>query len=890
MKLKTIKKLLFPKRIDIRFPVLFLLFFFISTQATKSQQVEFNFEKTPVSEALKEVAYNFEFRISFDADELGKYVITKKIAGSDPLEVLASVLENTPFYAEYKYNTYLIVKRELQVKAPQNRDFIFSGIIYDKKTGERLPNASIRVFENKQTCFSSVNGIFSAQIAKPYQTFLQIHYLGYYSLDTLITVSTNNEVFEFGLVQKTLTLEPVNVRGDKLRMVDVSEQAGHFGLNPSRFADLPNYGETDIFKALQLLPGIGMQENSSGMNIRGSAADQTLVLFDGFTLYNLDHFFGVFSALNPNIVKSIQVYRGGFDSRYGERVSGIIDIYGKSGNRQKMQLYGGINLISGNLTAEIPVSDKITLVAAARRAYSDIYSSWIVDDILNRKISSSVRSPGRRLDVIEPEFYFNDHNLKLTFAPNKKENFSFSYYGAKDYLTSSNLSEDMQVAIQTDDLNEWGNYGLGFSWEKQWNSLYFSRFQVGHSGYFNNYFNESVILTAGQNNETTEAEELERKMVINENNDLIDFFFSFHNEYFINKNNQLEFGVSAKYNRFRFYKDASREFIYNQLSDAAWLHTGFLQDKISLSEKIFIKPGVRLSLYGKTGKIYFEPRFAAYYKTDFGLSYKLASGRYFQFLNKAGTEQSYGYNRDFWVLADGNMHPVVSSNHFIAGASYETRNLFFDVEAYYKSVEGLQEYLFFQDPENRRADRPFQGNINGSALSEFISGNGKNFGIDFLAKYESTHFTTWLAYSLSKTVQFFNEINNGAELPGNYDQPHEIKWTNIYSRNKWTLSSLTLFSSGLPYIESSTKDSDFSTSRVYKRLPDYFRIDFSVNYSFNIKDWTIKPGLSILNAMNTVNYLDIYTRNLSYQNQPIQTATLIKAQDLTFNFFVNFRF
>jgi hypothetical protein len=289
-------------------------------------------------------------------------------------------------------------------------------------------------------------------------------------------------------------------------------------------------------------------------------------------------------------------------------------------------------------------------------------------------------------------------------------------------------------------------------------------------------------------------------------------------------------------------------------------------------------------------KIYFEPRFAAYYKTDFGLSYKLASGRYFQFLNKPGTEQSYGYNRDFWVLADGNLHPVVSSNHFIAGASYETGTLFFDMEAWYKSVDGLQEYLFFQDPENQPTDRRVSGNLNRSELSEFISGHGKAYGLDFLAKYESTHFTSWLAYSWSKSVQFFDEINNGDEIPGSCDQPHEIKWTNIYSRNRWTLSSLTLFSTGLPYIESSTKDSNFYTTRLYNRLPDYFRIDFSVNYSFYIKDWAIKPGLSILNAMNTVNYLDIYTRNLSFQNQPIQTATLVKAQDLTFNFFVNFRF
>ena len=889
MKLKTIRKLLFTKRTNLFFSILLLLFVFISPPIVRSQQIHFNFEKNTTSEALREVARKLGLRISFDATELGKYFISKEVSGNDPLEILTSVLEHTPFYVEHKYNTYLIIREREQTKSPP-KEILVSGIVFDKKTGERLPYASIRIFSNKQALSSTVNGTFSVQLAKPSQTLLQISYLGYYTLDSVIAVSGNNEIFEFGLTQKNQTLQQIDVKAEKLRLVELSEQAGHFTFNPSRFSDLPNFGETDVFRALQLLPGISLQENSSRLNVRGSSADQTLVLFDGFTLYNLDHFFGVFSALNPNIVKNIQVYRGGFDSRYGERVSGIVDITGKSGNKQKTQLYGGINLISANLTTEIPVSDKITLVAAARRAYSDIYSSWLADDLLNRKINNPVRLPAQEMNAIEPEFYFHDYNLKLTFSPNRKENFSFSYYGAKDHLSSSNLSEDMQTIIETEDMNEWGNYGLGFSWEKQWSTRYFSRFQLVHSGYFNTYFNQSVLSSINQPNETPPMDETERNLVTNENNDLSDYFFSLQNEYFINKNNRLEFGVSAKYNRFGFYKDASQDFVYNQLKSDAWLYTGFLQDKIAVNKNLSVKPGIRVSLYDKTGRFYFEPRFAAYYKTNFGLSYKLATGRYFQFLNKSNTEQSYGYNRDFWVLADDNRHPVVSSNHFIAGASYETGDLFFDIEGYYKTVSGLQEYLFFQDPEGRANSGPPPGGMNSRELSEFIAGRGKAFGIDFLAKYEHTNFTTWLAYSLSKTVQFFDEINKGAEIPATYDQPHEIKWTNIYSRKNWTFSSLTLFSSGLPYIQSSQKEDNFATTRTYSRLPDYFRIDFSMNYNFNINNWNIKPGVSVLNAMNTVNYLDIYTRNLYFQDQHIQTSTLIKAQDLTFNFFVNFRF
>ena len=314
----------------------------------------------------------------------------------------------------------------------------------------------------------------------------------------------------------------------------------------------------------------------------------------------------------------------------------------------------------------------------------------------------------------------------------------------------------------------------------------------------------------------------------------------------------------------------------------------FFQDKIIAKNNLTIKPGFRLNLYSKTQKVYFEPRLTASYKTETGIVFKLATGRYFQYLNKSVTEQSYGYNRDFWVLADDVQHPIVSSNHFIAGASFETKNLFFDVETYYKSVAGLQEYLFLQNPDKQQGTP--QINLPVPSLSQFISGSGKAFGIDFLAKYEGTSFTSWLAYSLSKATQNFAEINRGSDIPSAYDQTHELKWTNIYSHNKWNFSTLSIFTTGQPHIEYTEKNDDFNTLRIYNRLPNYFRIDFSVNYNFNIKNVNIKPGFSLLNALNTENYLDIYTRTFNFQEGVVNETTLVKAQDLTLNFFVNFRF
>ncbi len=886
MKLKT-KKLLFTRNLNKPLVLLFtfLYFFFFSFPAF-SQQIKFTFKNNSLADALVEISKKMDIRISFDSGQLEKLNIDKTITGNTGNDLLSQVLEGTNYTFDYKFETFLIFKKTDFDKPQSVKETTFTGIVFDRKTGERLPYASLYLWKKNVTVSTTVDGTFSIRLTDSVNNILQVKYLGYYLLDTVINPANATDFLSFGLSAKSEKIATIDVTGEKLEMVDFSNDAGHLTINPIKFADLPNYGETDVFRVLQLMPGISSFENSSQLNIRGSSPDQNLVMFDGFTLYNLDHFFGLFSALNPNVIKDIQVYRGGFDSRYGERVSGIVDITGKTGNQQKPEFYGGINLISGNLTTEIPVSKKLTLVAAGRRAYSDVYSSWFADALLADKFGQNQRFPNPIANAITPKFYFSDYNLKLTFTPNQQENFSFSYYGAKDYLNSSNVNTNDRGEMDTEDINKWGNYGFGAAWKKQWNAKSFTNLQMGHSGYFNDYYNNTIFtpVNSATNPPVVMTEE------INEANELSDFFVSFQNKYFLNQNNLIEYGLTGKYNEFSFYKDATRDFIYDNLKSSAFLYSLYFQDKINVGKNVTLKPGLRTNYYGKIGKFYFEPRFAANLKTKSGLLFKFSAGRYYQYLSKSATEQSFGYNRDFWILADGEINPVISSNHFIVGAGYETKHLFFDVEAYYKNVDGLQEYLFFQNPADHQQPVPGNGVEPNPGLSQFISGNGKAIGIDFLAKYENPNFSSWFAYSLSKASRRFAEINNGVEIPALYDQTHQIKWTNMYSIKKWNFSVVSIYTTGKPYIKSSTKEDNFNTTRVYSRLPDYYRTDISANYNFNIKNVNIKPGLSVLNAFNTKNYLDIYVREFNFENNQISETTLVEAQKLLFNFFLNFRF
>ncbi|MDX8339801.1 TonB-dependent receptor plug domain-containing protein [Draconibacterium sp. IB214405] len=851
----------------------------------RAQQFKFQFNQTPVSSALVEVAGKTNNRISFDADNLEQFTVDGSLETDSISDVFTWLLNGTGYRAELKYNTWLIFKIGENGVESMPLEIRVSGYISDSESGERLPYATVLVGQKGAVIPSTVDGVFSVKLQQNSAYFFQVRYLGYQTLDTVITVTPENKVFNFALQQKLQNIATIDVQGHKLEMLEVSNDAGHVTFNPRRFADLPNFGETDVFKTLQLLPGISTQENSSQLNIRGSSADQNLVTFDGFTLYNLDHFFGVFSALNPNVIKDIQVYRGGFDSRYGERVSGIVEITGKSGDKTKPRVYGGVNLISANLTTEIPISEKLSLVAAGRRAYSDVYSSWLADAILAKQTGRASRFPDAD-EAIEPEFYFSDFNTKLTWTPSKKDIVSFSAYGAKDNLNSSNVLEKDFIEIDTKDINKWGNYGFGISWKTQHKPNYVSELQLGHSGYYNDYYNNTTL--SDSVDVQIPVNDRREYQATNEENKLIDYFLSYKSTVFLNTANQLEFGVASRYTTFNYYKDADDDVVYSKLEKSATLYTGFIQDKIAVGEKWFVKPGFRINYYDEKDKFYFEPRFAVHYMANENVLLKMAAGKYYQFLNKIATEQTYGYNRDFWVLAEGDRNPVVSSEHLILGTSITAGKFFFDVEGYYKNVSGLQEYLF-SEPDRTPGETP-SVEPGEEPLSLFIAGDGKAYGIDFLAKYQITNFSSWLAYSLSKSTRNFDEINNGADVPALYDQRHELKWTNMFSHKRWNFSGVMQYTTGSPYIASTEKDSDFNVTREYKRLPDYFRVDLSANYNFNIKKVNIKPGASLLNAFNTQNYLGVYVREFNFQGNSITEITPIKAQDITLNFFINFSF
>jgi ferric enterobactin receptor len=886
---KTTKYLSAIKILNTSACILVISFFFIDI--VSGQALSLRFHNEPVSNALVEVSKKYNIKVAFDAEQLGKINIDRTVSGNTVDELLTDLLTNTGFRYSYRFNRYLIVANEI---AKTQSECQIIGSVSDSETGEQLPNASVIFLNRKFPATTSENGSFCIKNITENPIHLLVSYVGYYPVDTTIKWTESQVNIDIKLNHKLKLLDNIVIGSSKPEMIDMRNDVDFATtIDPSRLIDLPVFTETDVYRILQLLPGISYSENASGLSIRGGSSDQNLVLFDGQTLYNISHYYGVISSLNPNVIKDLQVYKGGYDSRFGERVSGIVDITGKSGNKTKPTVYGDLNLLSGNLTTELPLGRKLTLIAAMRRSYSDIYSTSFSNKLFDRSIPGVRNDSSTIINQTRPSYYFYDYNTKLTYRISNVEDVSVNLYGSKDYFRNAYAGTSQGLGVQTTDKNTWSNYGISATWLRQWNETLYSNMQFGSSGYTNNSSNVTIIdRTANAHNNHNPLPDPVNDFNTYNRNELNDLYFSLRNTYNISNVNELNFGFLARKNSILYHKDADNIYIYDNTSQEATTSSVYVQDRLILFDNLTLKPGFRISYYSGKHGTYLEPRLSANYRFSDALSIRMATGRYSQFISQVLAQQETGYNKNFWVLANDSVHPVINSDHYVMGLTVDKGKFMIDAEAYYKSFSGVQEYIFVsQFLRNTEFPKYFppNGAQGGPQPSYYLTGKGRSYGVDLLVRYKGKNYTSWLSYSFGRSLQRYVNINYGRDIPSPVDQPYQVSWTNMLTAGKWNFSSVAMFSSGKPYIENWI-NTDQEVLRDYKKLPDYFRTDISVNYNFSLSKIKLKTGATLLNIFNTKNYFDVNSRKFDFENTSFSETTLIQSQPISLNLFVHFVF
>ncbi|MBB3697551.1 TonB-dependent receptor [Flammeovirga yaeyamensis] len=752
-----------------------------------------------------------------------------------------------------------VVKKEVVKEAATKFKLNVSGKVIDVDTKEPLPYVVAMVKGTANGSTSNVDGRVSLLNVPSDTSTIIFQYIGYQPKELSLTPGAQTKDLIIEMEPQVQSLEEVIIAAEREDILQVSgEHAGMIKMSPLKLKTLPNLGERDILRSFQLMPGISAaNENSSGLYVRGGTPDQVLVLYDGITVYNVEHMFGFFSAFNSNAIKDVQLYKGGFDAKYGGRTSSVLEITGKEGNQNEFNMAADLSLMSVNGFLEFPVGKKASVILAGRRSWQSPLYNKIFNQFSDGNSSNNTPQqggiPGRGRAQTEQNTisYFYDLNGKFTYRPTDKDVIGISLYNGEDHLDNS-LSPNggrMGLSSQITDLTNWGNTGASFKWSRQFNDRLYGNMLVSYSNYFSNR-NRS---TSGSFYDGDSTISINRGHL--EDNNLLDYSAKLDFGYKLTKDHQLGFGFQATHNDIKYSYTQNDTLSIIDRKTEGQTYSAYFEDKITMMDRRWmITPGLRYNYFTGTEKSYFEPRLNSTYILNDKIKLKGSTGLYYQFARRVVREDINEGSRDFWVLSDNDNLPVSSSLQFIGGASYETPMYLFDVEAFYKKLENVTEYSL-----------RIEGSRDGTDYSEsFFTGDGVSKGIDFLVQKKHGDFTGWLGYTLAQVTNNIPEFGEYS-FHAAHDVRHEFKSVFTYSWRRWDLGANWIFASGKPYTapqggyevtlpDGSTETFITISSKNSHRLPAYHRLDLSATYNFKIgKQAPASLGFSVFNVYNRSN-------------------------------------
>jgi ferric enterobactin receptor len=734
-------------------------------------------------------------------------------------------------------------------------NFTFSGRIIDSRSSEPLPFVNIRIKGQKSGTQGNVDGYFTLLNVPSDTSTLILSYIGYITTTIKLVPDAPVKGVTIEMEPDNAELDEVVVKGEKTEVLQANETTSMFKMTPRNIAKLPNIGEKDIFRSFQLMPGISSaNQSSSGLYVRGGTPDQNLVLYDGFTVYYVDHLYGFFSAFNANPIKDVQLYKGGFDAKFGGRISSVVEVTSKDGNKKEVNFGGDLSLVSANVWAEGPITNnkKLTFSVAGRRSWAGPLYNKIFDSFnSNSSNQSGVPNLGGRFATQSTETassYFYDLNGKLTFKPTENENITLSIYKGTDYLDNSqtqSLGFGGGGGFSNTDLSNWGNTGASLKWSKRFSDKVYINSLVSYSNFFSNRDNTNLVSFTRSGSERT------IRFGSLEDNNLNDVSFKTDLEVKTSGNNQVLVGIQAtKLNiDYSFSQNDTVQIV--DKSDRGSVLSAYLQDELKLMDgKLALKAGLRANYFDVTQKMYFEPRASATLKLTDAFKLKGALGLYYQFAKQVEREDITNGSRNFWVLANNKELPVTSSKHYILGFSYEVNDYLFDVEAYYKDINNDTRYSLRFAPTV---------GVGLAAQETFFNGTGTVKGIDFLVQKKFGDYTGWIGYTLAQADKNIAQFSATA-FPSNFDVRHEFKSVNIYKLGRWDLGATWFFATGRPYtsilggytvklLDGTTKDFTDPSTVNGNRLPASHRLDVSATYNFGRGS----IGLSIYNLYGQTN-------------------------------------
>lgn len=714
-----------------------------------------------------------------------------------------------------------------------------AGYVRNIKSGEAVVGASIYVPSIKSGIVTNQFGYYSLSLPRGRQT-LVIKGMGMRDTRRQIILYSNGEL-NVEMQEQIISLKEVQISSEKVANIR-SVEMGVAKLDIKSIKQIPTvFGEADVLRAVLTLPGVqSVGEASTGFNVRGGSADQNLILLNDATIYNPSHFFGFFSAFDPDLIQDVQLYKSSIPEKFGGRLSSVLDITEREGNKKKFTGSAGIGLITSRFSIEGPLdSNKTSFILGARTTYAE----WLLKALPSAYSNSSAS--------------FYDVNFNLSHQIDNKNNL---------YLTTYISNDGFRLNSDTD--YSYGNRNAALKWKHNFSNKLYSVIGGGYD-----YYQYSITSSANK----VDAYRFDYNL------SQINFKTNF--TYYLNLKHTIDFGLSS----IRYKINPGSELPYNSSSQVApqivpaeqALESAlYLGDNYEITPSLSVSVGLRYSVYN-----YLGPHTVNYYqagvpKTTNSLitSTTYGSGSFINTYNGPEIRASARYSlsedfsvkaayntlqqyihllsnttaispTDIWKLSDPNIKPQHGDQVSLGlYKNFKSNTIETSIEGYYKN---LTNYLDYKSGATLVLNQHIETDV--------LPTKGKAYGVEFLIKKTTGQLNGWLSYTYSRTFLQQNNpsvgplINGGASYPANYDKPNSFNFIGNYRfTHRYSVSLNTVYSTGRPitypvatYYYDGSERVLYSNRNQY-RIPDYFRTDLSVNVEGNHKvhqffhsSWTV---------------------------------------------------
>ena len=733
------------------------------------------------------------------------------------------------------------------------------GTVSDAKTGEAIINAIVNTTDGKFGTVTNTYGFYSITVPSS-TTKLRFNSIGYKEKKSEIKVS-KNQTINVELEENINELGEVTVTGQGIdKNIKVAE-TGVNTISPKDTKIIPViFGEQDILKTIQLLPGIKPAgEGGSGFYVRGGGADENLILLDEAPVYNASHLMGFFSVFNSDAVKNAKIYKGTAPAQYGGRLSSVLDIQMNDGNMKNFSASGGIGLISSKLTLETPiVKDKASLILSGRRTYADLFLAFAPKE-----------------EQRNSTLYFYDLNSKANWKINDNNRIFLSGYFGRDVF---GFSDVMSM--------DWGNVTGTSRWNHVFNEKLFLNTSLIYSKY-DYQIGIGFFADSGK---------------VKLNSAIRDWHIKEDFQYFPNSKNLIRFGINSVYHRFTPGEvDASEVEFLNDIKvedKYAFENAAYVSHEVNIFDNLKAIYGLRLSAFCVLGpgtvyefnnrqepvdsviysqneiiKTYknFEPRFSLNYIINKQNSVKAAYTRNAQYVHLLSNSNS-STPADIWYPTTKLVKPG-SADLYSVGYYRNIKDNMFEtsLELYYKDLNDVIDY---RNGANVMVNKYLE--------AEMVYGKGWSYGAEVYFKKQTGKLTGWISYTWSKTERVFEEINNGLPFSAKHDRTHDFSITAIYNLNKrlsfaatwvyYTGDAVT-FPSGRYIIDN--RIVQLYTERNGYRMPEYHRADVSITYyNKKKKHWDSSWNVSVYNVYARKNAYQITFRPINENSTQFEAVRL----------------